>query len=352
MVAEKLSQKAWDLAVRNEVRKFAEKAKKGRKIALYLPSSKCRDLANAIRLGIINKETLLIIVEGDKDINERKKSLKTIRTFLTRNQLTNVYIHDDRIHKLKLEQVLEGKKIDFMFFDICGNFSAEIANWFHLNQDHFEDDMYLPMTLAIHPRGMRQGKSDESKFVNAVNKNTDCTLKTLQLNDIPNNLLDCEEIQSPNLLRDVRVALKALYFAFSRRNLDISYIRGYRNDDPEWHTNMMNLHIKLDGKKVENDTFENIVKTYDKNVSYASQLRRYGRQVNMKIKANVKKVMPKTAYAIARHLEIFGNYSDLMNIPRGKEAWITILAKKAGLCPNETWNKIYRKIEREGLDAV
>jgi len=55
-----------------------------------------------------------------------------------------------KAHSVKLEKYLDkGEKIDYMPFDICGNFTAWLARWFYLYQEYFANEMRFPITLQI-----------------------------------------------------------------------------------------------------------------------------------------------------------------------------------------------------------
>ncbi len=336
----------WADPARSHVKDAAEK-RKNIKAGLYLPSYSCNDLDRALKCGVITKKTFLIIVEGHRDLAIRKKNLKAIKAFLTLNKLNNVYIHSSRIHTLNLKKALNGRKLELCFFDICGNYTAENANWFHKYQDCFAHNMMLPMTLAIHPRGNRDKKDkDKSKFYATVDKVATKSLRDLSLANIPNEILGCEDMNSENLLQDIRITLKAIYHSFSRREVKFKYIKPYKFSK----TNMVRLDIMIGKDKAVDETFEEIAIQYSPKVSSQKRIRKTSKP--KKSIYTVKPTLLKTAYDIARHMRLFGKVESIYDLPRGRLAHISINAKKAGLNPDDVKDKIEKRLQKDGLAAA
>ncbi len=330
----------WADPSRSHVKDMAEK-KKGIKVGLYFPSHSCNDLKRALKEGVITKKTFLIIVEDDRVLSERKRNLKSIRSFLTRNKLTNVHIHSSRVHTLNLKKVLTGRKIDLLFFDICGNYTAEIANWFNKNQEHFACSMLLPMTIAIHPRGPKN-----SGLFAAIEKTAVKSLRELGLDNVPNDILASENINCLNLLPDIRLTLKAIYYSFSRKNVKFVNIKPYKFSK----TNMVNFEvIVMKTKEKEDEMFEAICLEHDKRACPANKLRPVRK---IRKKYTHKPVTLNTAYDIARHMGIFGTVDTVEDLSRAKQSWITINSKRAGLDPVKVRAKIEKKLQKEGLKAA
>ena len=331
----------WASIKRDHVRWLAEQIK-NLKVALYFPGHTSKDLKGALAKGIIDKKTFLIIVEGDKNLTQRKKNLKSIKTFLTKNKLTNVYIHRSRVHTLHLDRILNGRKIQLLFFDICGNYTSEIANWFHKYQECFAHNMRLPMTLAIHPRGKRKNK-DTVEFFRAVKKAAPATLRDLGLHNVNNSLLDSEGM-SNTVLSDTIMALKAIYYSFSQRVVNVKWIGPYRFN----RTNMMSLDIRIGGAKEEDTTFEDIALVYDKKVCPAKQLRKTRKTRKTYTR---KPILLKNANDIARHMGIYGSVESIYDMPRAKQSWISINANSINLDPDKVKTKIEKRLQKYGLKA-
>ncbi len=323
----------WADPSRGHVKDAAEK-KKNVKVGLYFPSHSCNDLRRAIKLGVITKKTFLIIVEGDRDKSERNRNLKEIRRFLTLNKLYNVHIHSSRVHTLNLKKVLAGRKIDLCFFDICGNYTSEIADWFNKFQECFAHNMSLPMTLAIHPRGPKN-----SNLFTAVEKVVTDSLNDLGLGNIPNDILGSENINCPNLLPDIRSTIKAIYFTFSRRIVKFKNIKPYKFST----TNMVNFEVMIGGSKEEDTTFEDIAVEQSKKACDAVKMRKPKKTKKQKMK---KYISLKSAADIARHMGIDKLTIPVNELPQGQQAWITMNANRAGLDPIKVKEKIDRMFYR------
>jgi len=327
----KTSEMDWASLQRQHVKENAEK-KRYVKVGLYFPSGLCHDLERALKLGIIDKKTFLIIVEGDRDLKQREKNLKKIKEFLAKHKLTNVYIHRSRVHTLNLKKVLEGRKIDLLFLDICGNYAPEIANWLNKYQECYAYNMRLPMTIAIHPRGKHGAGTNE--LFKAMNRVSDASLNDLRLNNIPNEILGSEEISCLNLLPDIRNTIKAIYYTLSRRTIRFKKIAPYRFST----TNMVCFDtIVADSKDEEDMTFEAMAKDYSRKVSSNKKLRK---------QRTMKPVTFKNAYDIAMYMGIFGNFENYSDMPRGKRAHVTMNAKKAGLDPDDVKKKIEKRLQK------
>lgn len=315
------------------------------KVGLFFPGHSCDDLDKQLAIQQIDKKSFLIIVEGDTNIVERKKNLKKIRKFLADNKLTNFHIHGSRVHTLNLKRILKGRKIELLFFDICGNYTAEIANWFNKYQDCFAYKMRLPLTLAIHQRGPR--KTGKCNFFKAMDKVSNATLKDLGLDGIENTILDAEEIQCLNLLPDIRDTLKSIYYSFSRRKIKFSLIHPYRFS----RTNMVGFVADIMAEKDEDTTFAEIAQIYNKKACPQKRIRKT-RKTRTSRKAYARKpVVLKTAFDIARHMGIFGEVASITELPQGKRAWITIHSNRAGLNSYEVSNQIEKRLSKYGLKA-
>lgn len=144
----------WDVEPKNKARTIALTTKrKAVKTAMFFPSNSCLDLQEALANGLITQDTYLILVEGERGFLGQMK-LDQIHRFLRKNGLSNFYIHNQKVHKLNLERVLNGRKLEYMFFDICGYFTPEIKDWFLKYRHCFANNMHLPITIST---GARKG---------------------------------------------------------------------------------------------------------------------------------------------------------------------------------------------------
>jgi hypothetical protein len=88
------------------------------KTALFLPGSGCECVKEAMKMGLIDRDSYVIAVERLPSV------AKTIHETLTNMEL-NYMIHPKELHLLRFNR----KKIDFAFLDLMGSMSRETAFW-------------------------------------------------------------------------------------------------------------------------------------------------------------------------------------------------------------------------------
>ena len=92
--------------------------------------------------GILTEDTNIIAVE-------RVKSRRGVIKRQLNKRTSNYQIAGTDAHRLRLNKFLaDGEKIDYLPYDMCGNFTAKIAGWFFLNQKRFADGMRMSVTLT------------------------------------------------------------------------------------------------------------------------------------------------------------------------------------------------------------
>lgn len=329
----------WDFGPKNEARNLAlsvtSRTRKPVKTALFFPSDTCLDLIQSLKRGLITRKTYLILVEKEETV------IIEIKRFLRKMGFKNYYIHDHKagIHKLNLTTALQGRKLDFMFFDICGNLTPEIAYWFYNNQSNFNKNMMMPTTLAIHPRGIRaktRGPKKENgrlcKFFHVVEKETQDIMYDASIFGKKDNLAS-SNAESLYLLRDFRLSCKALFHMFSTKNISIEETLIYRDTS----TNMAMFNIRIIGDKTADNTFESIITAYDKKVCRAKMLRK----VRLERTKRRKKTNNTPRVVLVEMAEI-AKYKTYENVPSHIKAKIT---KQANL------NKASIKMTHAGYKA-
>ncbi|MCK9544453.1 MAG: hypothetical protein M0R03_20735, partial [Novosphingobium sp.] len=283
-----------------------------------------------LSLNVINKYTKLILVE------QKKKNIPPIQKFVKKHNL-NATIHYGPIEKFDLRSELKGAKVDFMFFDICGNITARVAYWFKKHQDCFSLNMRIPTTLAIHHR-IGNFKKAISKITNDI---TPTEVEKLLF--VKNNAF-AYDFNKKNIRQDVLFNANILFYAFDKREIEFDGVFVY-NDT---RTVMTLFEIRIKGDKEKNDTLDRIIEQYDSTVSYQSQIIRRGWTKKEK---KIKDVPLKNAYQIARRLGIFGHFKSFESIPSQKRSWIKIAAKKHGIDPEKAVKKVQKRLEKYGLLA-
>jgi hypothetical protein len=305
--------------------------------ALFLPSYSCKDLKISLLNKLITLKTKLIIIE------KKAKYVKKIDEFLKKNGFkeSQYYIHHGQAHGLNLDKVFNSlniKKIDYVFFDICGNLTAQIAKWFNKYQDYFAENCHMPTTLAIHHR--------KKEFQFAVEKIIAKSNIGNEVNEVltnKNNLLTCN-VKKEGLLEAVLFNCQSLYYSFSKRNIKINELFIYKDT----RTPMILIDAVIGGNKTKNSTFDEIAIRYSSKVSPQSSIIEVEKIRKIKVK---KDMVIKNAYEIARKLGIFGNFESFDEIPRGKRAHITITAKKVNIDPVIANIKIQKRLAKYGLKA-
>jgi hypothetical protein len=320
----------WRRTNKDIARLKAVECDKTHKIAVFLPSDSCEDLKEGLENGLIDLNTYLIVVEREND------RMKSIEKFLKTKKFKNYYPHLGEVFDLDLEVVLKDKKVDYMFFDICGNLTAKIANWFNKYQDYFSLNMRMPTTLAIHHRKGEFNSAIETILKNENEKELD------ELLTVNNNLLSCN-VNKNNLIEHVRSNCQVLYYAFSKRKISITELHIYQDE----RTPMILINTIIGQSKIEDETFKKIAKEYSKKVSSQSGI------VKIKKTKDTKdtKIKITNAYGIARELGIFGNFESFDKIPKGKRAHITIKAKQMNIDPVIANIRIAKRIKKYGLKA-
>lgn len=123
------------------------------KVALFLPGAKQKCLKLALKQGAINRKTILICFEEDKEVAD------IIEKFLKEN-FDKSYLFRQRVENVNLPSFLRQEKlpkIDYAFLDYCGNLTYEVAWWI---ANHFcqscENGAKIAFTFTTNPRGMKE----------------------------------------------------------------------------------------------------------------------------------------------------------------------------------------------------
>jgi hypothetical protein len=110
-------------------------------VYLTLPSDELRDIYEALERKTINRNTFIIAIE--KDATKAKKIDIQLKKLFK-----HYYLHQGPLDTLDLNKVLNGKKIKLAFFDLCGQITADVANWFiRLNGDEFAENAQVSYTF-------------------------------------------------------------------------------------------------------------------------------------------------------------------------------------------------------------
>jgi hypothetical protein len=311
--------KNWDLPNKNNTRSYAVSFMgKLYRVVLFFPSHSCIDVKQALKNKIIDKYTFIIVVE--KNISY----LKEIKETFAQLGLINVCYHLGQADTLDLATVLNGRKIDYMFFDVCGNLTHKIANWFNLYQNYFEDNCRLFLTFSMAFRGKKDGKRDP-KFIRVLKKFFKKTKKSIQSKLLFNRNINYSDNLSTQNFKYIKYAL---YFIFSTKEIEINGSYIYRDKTP-----MSLTEVTILKDKPKDKTFDKMLCSLPSLV-YTPKKKR-GRP-------RLKKVV-KLSYAKLLHIY---NLKDLKAAEKsaGKQAAVTRLANTNGTLKGRIWAGIRREI--------
>jgi len=104
------------------------------KTAVFFPSRHCYDLKEALRLGIIDKNTFVVAIERDPEIAQ------TIFSFMQDNNMSG-HVFRGNAYDCPLAEILGNRKIGYAFFDFCGDLCSNLAQWL---MDIFADGLFTP----------------------------------------------------------------------------------------------------------------------------------------------------------------------------------------------------------------
>lgn len=324
-------------------------------ICFCFPSVEAKDIHAAFESGIINSKTKIIPCE--KNPNRRDLVAKQL---LTRtNNFTDVI--KSPAHKVDLNRVLlSGEKIDYMPFDICGNFTISLAAWFYKNQKHFANGMRLPLTLQVN------NKKFVGRDFNTINKITKGKYQNFVHHFCQKNRISHKNsemlLQTTAMQEGIASQLYLLLNCMPDKNIVIRQVNVYRNSDISDKASYMMMvdAIVYDIKnrnKIALGNFRKVVEGFNLKAKKQDKLILEEKKTKVSKTAKVLKrnkidnVSFKNPYEIARHMGIFGTYAKYQDIPKSKRAWIKINATKAGLNPDLAVQKISNRMDIYGKKA-
>jgi len=123
------------------------------KVSVFYPSKEQLCVKEALNLGVINTGTFIIAIENDKDtIPFIRKGMKKLGF----REGKNLYIHEGETVSFKnLEEVLNGRKIDYAFLDFCGELSIGLLHWIDYMMNFTKIGSYVGVTANILGRGIK-----------------------------------------------------------------------------------------------------------------------------------------------------------------------------------------------------
>ncbi|NQU83135.1 MAG: hypothetical protein HQ536_00325 [Parcubacteria group bacterium] len=296
------------------------------KNALVFPSEKCNDVLLALKTKLFGKKTNLYCVEKDQ------KYADAISNQL-KNKFNNLVIYNQKAHKIDLRSDLEGEKIDYCYYDICGGFSPQIAHWFYKNSDLLENNIRMAMTLCVNQwqdKGLKSFKEVNYKNQIVMKKVRDA-LEYVENDGFLALVQGCKKTYN-NLMAQ----LNAVFLSMPSKHIIINYISLYQNYDISKKAKYM-VFIDMTVQDSVMDTavekkLLRCINSYNEKVGY-----------NCKIRTKKQK-RKKTKQA--KVMDIFQHkcYDDLS--PQ-KRAWITRNAIEQGKNPVKVHASIKAKFTKK-----
>jgi hypothetical protein len=271
-------------------------------------------------------------------------------------------------HSIPLEKHLDikkGEKLDYTFYDICGNETVRIARWFYLYQEYLENGMRLPMTIQV---GSKRGFGYSYDAVNnATNGNFNSFVHNLLRKQGTEITLLSSSI-SPAAWESLYAQIYLIYCSMPSKEIEFKSIHIYNNADivdreegqigklaEDMAMIDMVIHDREELDTVILSKLKKIVNCYNELISDNTEIIELKHRVR---KSKAKKMREKkpmkiynpprfvNAHEIARHLGIYGNYKSMDDVPQGKQSWIKIHAKQNSLDPIVCFNKIKQRLSR------
>ena len=331
--------------------------KKPSNIALVFPSPAATDVKQSFETRNFNRNTFIIPVEGgaagDTAEEKAKKRFKVDRQMekLTYNVVPSLSCRAELIPLERYINIEEMGKMDYSFYDICGNVTTKNGQWFNRYQKYFANNMRLSVTMQVDCK--RIGKNFEA-VRRASKKYKEIVVDIIRKSGIV--MQNHAGALSGSAWESLYSQLFILFHCMPDKKIIINDIIIYNNSSKVKRKNgkrgkeaedMAFIDMILVDKKlaVSPSRFNKVISHYERQCK-TPKIKKKQRKTKV-----VKKQMPSTTYEIARKLGIFGNYESIYDLPKGKYAWIKIYAEKAGLCECEVKMKIEKRLEKYGLDA-
>ena len=348
---------------KRKVRTIAtEKTGEPSRFAITFPSVEANSTKQNFKTRNFVNKTKLIPVEQCPDI---RPDVDAAVARLTDNAVPALAC---KAHSVPLEKYLDlkkGEKLDYTFFDICGNETVKIARWFFLYQEYLENGMRLPMTIQVESK--RGFGYNYDAINNATNGNHTSFVHNLLRKQGTEITLLSSSI-SPEAWDSLYAQVYLIYCSMPNKEIEFKTIHVYNNSDicerEEGQIGklaeemaMIDMVIKdreeLDTtilsklKKVVN-AYNELISTNSEKVELKHRVRKTSKKAK-KAKKPMKIYNPprfKNAHEIARHLGIYGNFKSINDVPQGKQSWIKIHAKQNGLCPDICFKKVSQRLAR------
>jgi len=250
----------WNRTKKNQMRTLAtQKNGQAYKVPLVFPSDSCKCLKELLANKAINRQSFVIAIEKDK------KYAAKIRTFLKKH-FNKFYIHVGEADVFDIASVLKEKKIDYAFYDMCGNFNVRIANWFNKCQLLFEKDTSVWITQKIIYRKSEGTEVLKRHIGKDIQKDFSNKFRNIQTNIFDGIL------STGDFIKHMQLTLEAMYMAFDKVNVD--FISTYQYTDNMTKMGLAKLIIRE--KQNKDLGFDEFVESYNRLITSYNSFVRFG----------------------------------------------------------------------------
>jgi hypothetical protein len=245
--------------------------------------------------GSINRNTFVIAVEYNK------RNVSRIRKFLQKH-FKNFEVYEGTAASMYLEPLLKDRKIDYMFFDMCGNFEAHISNWFHKNQEHFKPYAKIWITARA---TFRKGKCRKALRSYVGKRIMDGLGK--KLSDVTTNVFS-HYLSTGDITKHIQDIMQFIYLSFDKTDIDFTGIYKYRDG-----SDMALVGLQTKGVCDNGFDYDAYVKNYNRRVCAAKKIT-YGYARGQWPGKKLRKQRKRKAAPRAVQ-----NYADLLKVKNEKD---------------------------------
>lgn len=185
------------------------------KTAVGLPSLLAEDVYQAYDNKLFDKKTRYVAIERKKSI-AKKLHEKLSKIF------KNFDIVDKSVHKVDLGQYFEEKSLEYLALDICGNFSAQIANWLNKSQKYLADNARVSFTFCVNER--------QKNFHESIMKITKGNFYKRE-NDYFSNGLYTYGFYTEKQKKTIKSQIAMLKISMPNKDVEINYVSLYNNTE-------------------------------------------------------------------------------------------------------------------------
>ena len=283
---------------------------------LVFPSYSALCLKELLTNKAVNRKTFVIAIEHNP------KFVLKLRRFLKKH-FDNFYIFEGEAKNFDIELVLDGKKIDYCFYDMCGNFDIRISNWFHKCQQHFAKNCNIFITYKVTNRRLEGRKSLEKQY----GQKSSSILRE-HLRDVKSNIF-INDFSTGAFVKNIKTSLRLMFLAFEKTAIQFKECHCYKDSTTSY---MGFVHLKTLGKEEKNHNFDSLIKIYNRMVKVPLTFGYERGQWPGKPPVKLKKIKKAKTAIVVEKVDVWDCicYQD---IPAWQKAQITKNAKKAGANP-------------------